>query len=194
MYAAKPATIDCGEIDQGDLVFDLLLPLPLQVKNAAHVQLTTEQRKIRLAAPASFANPAGDLAFVQPLERGAAIVISNSCDNARRSLPIFLAPVRTTEPSRNSFRLEPDAAIGFEGGWASLREVFVLSPLALSRYLQSAGSRRVCGLETTAHRSLQLRIRELFGAAEQPVTLPPRCTLIGHLLQSIGISVRETSS
>src|SRR5262245_35638533 len=91
MYVSRPQWSQASDLDQGDILRGILRPRTPLAKNLALLQ---SGNKLRYPAPKqALSSVSSELRTFCAVDSIDALVLSNSCDNAREELPLILAPV-----------------------------------------------------------------------------------------------------
>lgn len=182
MYESRPVLVDPRDLNQGDLVSNVFRVHPpaeaglVPVRSRQKIEFTNRHDAVRRRDP--------DLRAVCRVEPVLAVVLSNSCDNAR-GLPLMFGPViafpaapnaapadlwnkisamATGTASPKFFYLPASPSHGvLERSCAVLSDLFVVSQDYIKTCVDHAGATCLGGLAPEAQRHLQWGIGVFFG-------------------------------
>jgi len=181
MYVPRDRLSDTRDLNQGDVLGGIYRPLPPSEKNFV---LLRNKNKAEWPAPTrALAESDKELRVVVEPRRDACLVVSNSCDNARATLPILLVPIfpfklkgqnaeeqwrevseaATGTAYAKTFYLPSSQEYGFERGQAQFNFMFPVSHDYIRRCVDEAKATRVCGLTPEAQGHLKWALALFFG-------------------------------
>lgn len=182
MYEPRGQIPPTTDLNQGDILRNVVRPALAPA--VAVTRVLSRTRVEHPADPTALTRRDGELRSITRLNYlDYAVVLSASCDNARGTLPLILAPVkafqlRGTTPtakwrevsaaatgtaSPKLFYLPSCPEHGLPRSEAELADMFVISHELLQRCTREAGTARVCGLTSAAVLHLQWAISVMFG-------------------------------